>query len=146
MRRERHNLSMVNFPSALHHVQHPAENYWSGLGEPRKSTFFLRDKNSSHCFFSNPQNPRPTLPVHDVIHIPGPNSYLGFLLWHLWMTHPLARVWTHALMLYLINPCSKRKILILTKPKDKIYKTKSLRHYNTLIGFLFSKPSNFFLI
>ena len=31
--------------------------------------------------------------VHDVIHLHSPISYLGFLFWHLWMTHPLrARV------------------------------------------------------
>ena len=36
---------------------------------------------------------QPTLPVRDVTHIPGLNCYLGFLFWHLWMTHPLrARV------------------------------------------------------
>ena len=36
---------------------------------------------------------QPTLLVHDVTHIPCLNSYLGFLIWHLWMTHPLrARV------------------------------------------------------
>ena len=32
---------------------------------------------------------QPTLPVRDVTHIPWSNSYLGFLFWHLWMTHPL---------------------------------------------------------
>ena len=35
-------------------------------------------------------------------------------------------------MLHLTNPCAKRKVLILTKPKGKIYKTKSLRNYITL--------------
>ena len=35
----------------------------------------------------------PTLPVRDVTYIPWSNFYLGFLFWHLWMTHPLrARV------------------------------------------------------
>ena len=34
-------------------------------------------------------------------------------------------------MLHLTNPCTKRKALILNKPKGKIYKTKSLRHYIT---------------
>ena len=29
------------------------------------------------------------------------------------------------------NPCTKRKVLMLTKPKGKIYKTKSLRNYIT---------------
>ena len=35
--------------------------------------------------------------------------------------------------LYLANPCAKRKVLSLTKPKGKIYKTKSLGHYITHI-------------
>ena len=43
---------------------------------------------------------------------------LGVLFWHLWTTHPpRARV--------------NRKFLSLTKPKGKIYKTKSLGHYIT---------------
>ena len=32
---------------------------------------------------------QPTLPVRGVTHIPGHILYLGFLLWHLWMTRPL---------------------------------------------------------
>ena len=42
-----------------------------------------------------------------------------------------ARAWT-CCMLHLTNPCAKRKVLSLTKPKGKIYKTKSLGHYITL--------------
>ena len=38
---------------------------------------------------------------------------------------------TLALMLHLTNPCAKIKVLSLTKPKGKIYKTKSLSHYIT---------------
>ena len=36
-------------------------------------------------------------------------------------------------MLHLTNPCAKQKVLSLTKPKGKIYKTKSLRNYITKI-------------
>ena len=80
--------------------------------------------------FQNPQNPPRALPVHDVIHISWSN--VGFLFWHLWMTHPpRACASTPALMLHLTNPCAKRKILSLTKPKGKIYETKSLGHYIT---------------
>ena len=61
-----------------------------------------------------------------------PIFYLGFLFWYLWMTHPLhARAWTPAFMLHLTNACAKRKVLSLTKPIGKIYKTKSLGHYIT---------------
>ena len=42
-----------------------------------------------------------------------------------------ARAWTPALMLHLTNPCDKRKVLSLTKPKGKMYKTKSHGHYIT---------------
>ena len=41
--------------------------------------------------------------------------------------------WTLVLTLHLTNPCAKRKVLSLTKPKGKIYKTKSLGHYITEI-------------
>ena len=55
-----------------------------------KSTFFFRGESSTNCFFSNlsPRFRCVTSPKY-----PGPNSYLGFLFWHLWMTHSLcARV------------------------------------------------------
>ena len=43
--------------------------------------------------YSISQNPQLTLPGMTSFTSPGPNSYLGFLFWHLWMTHPLrARV------------------------------------------------------
>ena len=84
MSRERHKLSMLIFTSASHHARHPPQV----LGELRKSTVFFRDRKSTVWLFSNPQNPPHTLLVHNVIHIPGLISYLGFLFWHFWMTHP----------------------------------------------------------
>ena len=54
--------------------------------------------------------------------------YFDISEWHILP----ARAWTPALMLHLTNPCAKRKVLSLTKPKGKIYKTKSLGHYITL--------------
>ena len=47
-----------------------------------------------------------------------------------WRIHSI-RAWTPALLLRLINPCIKRKVVILTKLKCKIYKTKSLGYYIT---------------
>ena len=62
---------------------------------------------------------------------PGPISIWDFYFYiSEWHIHP-ARAWTPALMLHLTNPCSKRKVLSLAKPKGKIYKTKSLGHYIT---------------
>ena len=60
-------------------------------------------------------------------------SYLGFYFdIREWRVLP-ACAWTPALMLHLTNPCAKRKVLSLIKPKGKIYKTKSLGHYITKI-------------
>ena len=78
------------------------------------------------------QNPPHTLPVHDVIYIARSHFsiwdfYFDFYEWHILPV----RAWTPVLMLHLTNPCSKRKVLSLTKPKGKIYKTKSLGHYIT---------------
>ena len=44
--------------------------------------------------------------------------------------------------LRLTNPCSKRKVLSLTKPKGKIYKTKSLGYYITWYWPYFADPTN----
>ena len=72
---------------------------------------------------------QPALPVRDVTHhlvsIPIWYFYFDISEWHILS----ARAWTPALMLHLTNPCAKRKVLSLTKPKGKIYKTKSLRKY-----------------
>ena len=64
--------------------------------------------------------------------LPSSVSYLGFLLWHLWMTRPLrARVITCAHVCTELTHALSRKVLSLTKPKGKIYKAKSFRHYIT---------------
>ena len=67
-----------------------------------------------------------------LVPIPIWDFYFDISKWHILSAH----VWTPALMLHLTNPCAKWKVLSLTKPKDKIYKTKSLRNYITLIYFL----------
>ena len=55
---------------------HPAANNWTRLG-PNCS------------FWKITQNPQPIASGNDVIHIPSPISYPGFLLWHLWLSHLL---------------------------------------------------------
>ena len=113
----------------------PSASYWSGLGGSRKSTFPFGRRNSTHCFFSNPS---PCFRCVTSFTPPGLNSYLWIYFdiseWHILS----ARAWTSALMLYLTNPCAERKVLILTKPKDKIYKTKFPRNYITLVRINFS--------
>ena len=69
-----------------------------------------------------------------------PNTPVPIPIWHFYFDisewHILsAHAWTPALMLHLINPCAKRKVLSVTKPKGKIYKTKSLGNY-IIIWFL----------
>ena len=65
-----------------------------------------------------------------------PNTLVLFPIWDFYFDisewHILsARAWTPALMLHLTHPCAKRKVLSLTKPKGKVYKTKSLGNYIT---------------
>ena len=73
-----------------------------------------------------------------LVSIPIWDFYFDISEWHILS----ARTWTPALMLHLTNPCAKQKVLSLTKPKGKIYKTKSLGNYitlqrDTLAPFLF---------
>ena len=67
---------------------------------------------------------------NNLVSIPIWDFYFDISEWYILS----ARAWTPALMLHLTNPCAKRKVLILTKPKGKIYKTKSLRHYITYVS------------
>ena len=64
---------------------------------------------------------------HPSVIIPFWDFYFDICEWHIIPAH----AWTPALMLHLTNPCAKRKVVSLTKPKGKIYKTKSLGHYIT---------------
>ena len=131
MRRERHTqfLSKLTFLSEPHYVRHISLTP-TGLAEARSKIDCLPlDLNLNYLFiFKSPKSSAlPSFTSPDVI------SYLGFLLWHPWLSHPpRARVNTCAQCVHLTNPCTKRKVLSLTKPKNKIYKTKSLRNYITL--------------
>ena len=131
MRREIHNLSMLNFPSAPNHVRHPPQ----GLSESRKSTVFFRGRNSTLWLFSNlSPHFRCVTSLTSLVISSIWDSYFDISKWHILP----GRAWTPALMLHLTNPCAKRKVLSLTEPKGNIYKTKSLGHYITI------KPQEFF--
>ena len=100
---------------------------------PQKSTIFFRARNSTHWLFSNP--PKPSVHtsgawchVHPQVPFSIWDFYFDISEWHILPAHAL---WTPALMLHLTNPCAKQKVLSLTKPKGKIYKTKFLGHYIT---------------
>ena len=65
-----------------------------------------------------------------LVTIPIWDFYFDISEWHILS----ARAWTPALMLHLTNPSAKWKVLSLTKPKGKIYKTKSLGNYITQVN------------
>ena len=118
---ERHNLSILAFPSAPRHVRHLPQGHHPGFGKPRKSTVFSRGRTQLTDFSQiSAHNPPCTLPVHNVIHIP----LVIFSIWDFYFDicerHILPRVHQHL-----------HSSLHLTKPKGKIYKTKSLSHYIT---------------
>ena len=120
---------MLTFPSAPPPPP-PRTTPVQGLGELQKSTFFFRGKNSTPDFFSPP--------IKSSAHASGAWRHSYPPIWDFyfdiseWHTLP-AFSSTPALMLHLTNRCTKRKVLSLTKPKGKIYKTKSLGHYITLL-------------
>ena len=115
---------MLTFPSATHHVRHPPQ----GLGELQKSTFFFRGRNSTHWLSQ--------ISAHSSgawrhSHLLDPFPIWGFILTSVNdASSPHARENLRS-CLHLTNPCAKRKVLSLTKPKGKTYKTKSLGHYIT---------------
>ena len=117
------------------HVWHPPQ----GLGEQAKVTLLLRTALlKSLTFLKSPKIIRACFRCMTSFTSPGHNFaiwdfYFDISEWHILP----ARVWTPALMLHLTDPCAKRKVLRLTKPKGKIYKTKSLGHYITIPEFLY---------
>ena len=63
--------------------------------------------------------------------IPIWDFYFDISEWHILSAH----AWIPALMLHLTNPYAKWKVLSLTKPKGKIYKTKSVSNYIIIVSF-----------
>ena len=81
-------------------------------------------------FLQNPPNHPRALPVHNVIHIPKSQFSILDFYFDICERHIFpARVLTPALKF-------APKVLSLTKPKGKIYKTKSLGHYITIQAYL----------
>ena len=107
-------LSMLSFPSDPHHVWPPLQT--TGLASARYENRLALSKPKSQLsrsefksqltvffLFQNPQRFR-------AWHHSRPRSYfyLGFLSWHLWLTHPpRTRVKTCTQCVHLTNPCSK---------------------------------------
>ena len=88
MRRERRNF----FLSWLFHLTPttcgtPPQPTGLALASSENQLASFKPKSQLTVFFKF-QNPQPIASRHDVIHVPGPISYLGFLLWHLWLSYP----------------------------------------------------------
>ena len=125
MRRERHNFFLCwLFHLTPLRAAHFVDLNWSRLGELRKSSSFLQTRISTYCFFF--KSPKSSA-------LPGMTSFtypVSFPIWGFYCDisdchiRP-ARVNTCTQCVHLTNPCTKRKVLSLTKQKDKIYKTKN---------------------
>ena len=131
----------------------PAANYWSGLDTASSEnrlpcssvesqlqlTQPTRGARSAQNRLASPRSESQLTGVffkspnivsasgHNVIHLPVP-FYLGFLLWHLWLSHPpCARVntWTQ-LTHALTKPCTKRKVLFTNPSARAGYDTRSV--------------------
>ena len=102
---------------------------WPGPGLNLDLPVWTQELNSL-LFLKSPY-PQPTLlgmtSFTSLVPIPIWDFYFDICEWRILPV----RAWTPVLMLYLTNPCAKRKVLSLTKLRGKIYKTKSLRHYIT---------------
>ena len=118
MRRERHNF----FNKCTAHLVDPS---WSCWGETKNRLPSSRLKSQlTNCFFQIPKSSA----------LSGMTSITSPVIFPIWGFYcdisdchiRPARVNTCTQCVRLTNPCTKRKVLSLTKPKGKIYKTKSL--------------------
>ena len=128
MRRERHTQSFYAdcfyiFSSQPNQCAAPVAHKFVCPHPALNLDPLVRRQELNSLTFSKSQNPQPTLPGLTSFPPPSHISCLGFLFWHLWTTHPpCTHVNACAQCLHLTNPCTKPKVLILTKPKGKIYK------------------------
>ena len=128
---------MLAFPSAPHPHPTRVAPVTRPLRASESHPSSSDRKTQLNWFFSNP----PKSSVHASgawCHShPLVNLSLGFLFWHQWTTHPpRARVNTCAQVCPELTHVLSRKVFNLTKPKGKIYKTKSLGHYITLLQWV----------
>ena len=129
--RERHNLSMLTFPSAPNHVRPPLQTTGLASTSPESQPSSSEAGTQLSDFFSNLKILSPHFRAwrhsHPLVLIIIWDFHFDISEWHILS----APTWTPTLMLHLTNSCAKRKVLSLTKPKGKIYKTKSLGSYIT---------------
>ena len=99
---------------------HPGDPNWSRLGEPKNQLAPSKSETQLTAFFSNPQNPQRFRVWHHSHPLPHFLSGVFIVTFLIITSAPRAREHLHS-----TNPCTKRKVLSLTKPKGKIYKTKN---------------------
>ena len=101
--RETQFLSILTFPS---NPTTQTTGLASANSENRLScSEFKSQLTVCFCFFSNSRILSAS--GHDVIHVPDFICYLGFLLWHLWLSHPPpTHVNTCTQCVHLNNPCT----------------------------------------
>ena len=132
-RRERHNFSMLTVrrssaPNSLTQptrARMPQSTNWTSLAQVRKiNSLRLSSNLNSLLFFKIIKNPSPSFPGMTSFTSPVSFSIRGFY-YDICDCHILpARARTPALMSSPTHALS-RNVLNLTKPKDKIYKTKN---------------------
>ena len=107
--RETQFLSMLNFPSDPTTCSTPLQTTGLASASSEKRLASSKSKSQLTVFFKF-QNPQPIASGHDIIHVHGPISYLGFLLWHLWLSHPPRMcVNTCTQCVHVTNPWTKPK-------------------------------------
>ena len=100
-------------------VTHPVVSNWTGLAQAQKSTGLARRQKSSNCFFQkSPKFPAPRFRAWRHSHTIA-ISYLGFLLWHLWLSYP-PRTSVNCTQICAPARALSQMVLSLTKPNDKI--------------------------
>ena len=138
---------MLTFPSAPNHVRHMPQT--TGLASASSESQPFSSEAETQLSRSDPGTQLSCSEAgtqqtdfsqisahasgHDVIHIPRTYFLSGGFYFDISEWHKCSkRACTPALMLHQTNPCANQKVLSQTKPKSKIYKTKSLGHYITL--------------
>ena len=127
MRRERHNLSMLTaFTFAPNHVRLPLQTTGLVSASPESQPSSPEARTQLTAFSQIPKSSAHAS-GHDVPHIAWSQFLSGIFILTSLNDTSSPRAWTPALT----NQCAKRKVLSLTKPKGKIYKTKPLGNYIT---------------
>ena len=81
--------------------------HWPRPGSKNQLASF-KFKSQLTAFIQNHKESQSIASGHDVNHIPSPIFYLGYLLWHLWLSHPpCARV--NTCVNVCTYPCTKPK-------------------------------------